>query len=88
MPVGVAFTNVIEGSPAEAAGIKKGDVLVEMDGRTIRAYQDLKNVLQYYAAGDTVELKVMRSDDGEYIEQTVQVTLAGKSEIDALQTQH
>ena len=88
MPVGVAFTNVIEGSPAEAAGIKKGDVLVEMEGRTIRAYQDLKNVLQYYAAGDTVELMVMRSDDGEYIEQTVQVTLAGKSEIDALQTQH
>ena len=88
MPVGVAFTNVIEGSPAAAAGIKKGDVLVEMEGRTIRAYQDLKNVLQYYAAGDTVELKVMRSDDGEYIEQTVQVTLADKSEIDALQTQH
>ena len=87
MPMGVAVTNVIAGSPAEEAGLKKGDVLVELEGRSIRSYEDLRAVLQYYGAGETVELTVMRSDNGEYSEMSIRITLADKATIDALTQQ-
>ena len=35
----------------------------------------LQDVLQYYAAGETVDLVVQRSDNGEYQAQTLSITL-------------
>ena len=39
---------------------------------------NLKEQMQYYKAGETVELLILRSDDGEYKEKTVEVTLGTK----------
>ncbi|MEE0956091.1 MAG: trypsin-like peptidase domain-containing protein [Eubacterium sp.] len=80
MPEGVCFTSVMEGGPAEKAGAKKGDVLVEFDGQEIKTYEALKDALKYHSAGDTVEITVKRADNGEYKEVKLNVTLATADE--------
>ncbi len=86
MPEGVCFTSVLKDSPADKAGAKKGDVLIEFDSQTVKDYDDLKNLLKYCAAGDTVTAVVMRSDNGEYEEVTLEITLGTYDEISALES--
>jgi serine protease Do len=75
MPKGVYVVSVAEGSGAEAAGIIRGDVITKFDGTKISSFSDLQDVLQYYAAGDTAKITVMRPENGEYVEYEVIVTL-------------
>lgn len=75
IPTGVVITEVVENGPADQAGVKKGDILTELDGRSISSMAQLQDVLQYYAAGETVDLVVQRSDNGEYQVQTLSITL-------------
>lgn len=82
MPLGACIMEVIDGSPAEAAGLQKGDVITEIDGREVSTYDDLTSQLEYYASGDTVDFVIMRADNGEYIEQTIPVTLGDSSVLD------
>ena len=86
MPTGVCVTDVVEGSPADEAGIKKGDVLQKLDGREISDYSTLKDVLQYYAAGEEVEIVVQRSNEGEYVEKTMTITLGSAADKPQSQT--
>ncbi|MDO4616789.1 MAG: trypsin-like peptidase domain-containing protein [Lachnospiraceae bacterium] len=81
MPEGVCLTSIMENSPAEAAGLKKGDILTSFDGREVSTYSKLVEILQYYAAGETVDVTVYRSNDGEYNELTISLTLGAASDM-------
>ena len=80
MPTGVAVSAVVEDGPAAQAGMLAGDIITGFDGRTITGMSQLQDVLQYYASGETVEVTVQRTDQGEYKEQTVSVTLGSASD--------
>ncbi len=58
---GVLITDVEEDSPAEAAGIKAGDIFAEIDGETIESSDDVVDILSDYDPEDEVELTVIRS---------------------------
>lgn len=75
IPEGVAVSEVVENGPADAAGIQKGDVITELDGRTISNIEQLQDTLQYYAAGETVKVTVERQENGSYQAEEVTVTL-------------
>lgn len=75
MPSGAFVTETVPGEAAEAAGIKKGDIIEKLDGQKVTGNQDLTDKLQYYESGETVEVVVARADDGEYKDITVEVTL-------------
>jgi len=62
---------VTTGSPAEKAGIKAGDVILEFNGEKITTENTMSKIIQKYNAGDSVTLKILR--DGKEIE--LQVTL-------------
>lgn len=81
MPTGVCLTSIFEGSPAEEAGLKKGDILTSFDGRDVNSYQELVDILQYYPAGETVEVVVQRSDEGEYSERVIALTLGSAADM-------
>ncbi|WP_051538187.1 S1C family serine protease [Butyrivibrio proteoclasticus] len=75
LPEGIYVAEVVPGGAAEAAGMKKGDVIVEFEGKEISSMEDLTTRLEYYAAGTTVTIKVMREGDDGYEEVELQVTL-------------
>jgi predicted metalloprotease with PDZ domain len=56
---GLLIAKVIEGSPAEDAGIETGDVIVAVDGRPIEDGSDIKRALKG-REGDVVEVEVIR----------------------------
>lgn len=78
IPKGIYVSETTPGSAAEKAGLKKGDVITKFDGMAMDSINKLKERLGYYRAGETVEIIVSRSDDGEYVERTLQVTLDKK----------
>lgn len=55
---GFGESGVIQGSPAEAAGIKDGDIVLECDGIKITIERTLQDILETKAVGDTLALKV------------------------------
>ena len=81
IPLGAFVDSVEEGGPAQTAGIQKGDVIVKFDGMTVSGSSDLVGKLEYYQAGETVEVVISRAQNGEYQEQTVSVTFGKKSEM-------
>lgn len=78
MPRGVYVTQVVEGSAAEKAGITKGDIITEFDGREITSMQNMQDVLKYYEAGSKIKLKVQVADGGSYQEKEIEVKLGKK----------
>lgn len=48
MPAGAFLTQVTEGGAADNAGIKKGDIIVKLDGQKVSGKDDLVSKLQYY----------------------------------------
>jgi serine protease Do len=64
---------IIPGSPAEAAGLQAGDVIVAVDGRQLSAEADLSMMLLPYAPGDTVTLRVLRDNSVREVEVTLGV---------------
>lgn len=75
IPKGIYVTDVQEGSPAEEAGIKKGDVIVKFDGSGVTSMSGLKDMLAYYAAGETVTVTISEQKNGEYEEEKVDLEL-------------
>ena len=78
IPAGVYIGEVNEGSAAEKAGMKKGDILTKFDGLTIGSITELKSTLQYYKAGETVDIVVARMSTDGYAEETLTITLDAK----------
>lgn len=76
MPQGVFLSDMDENGPAYSAGIQKYDIIVRLEDYNISNFTDLTNALQYYEAGETVEVEVMRLMNGSYASITFRVTLA------------
>ena len=62
-PQSFVVITVFPGSPAEEAGIKEGDVLVEVDGKKVESYKQVIRQLRNRKAGDKVILKIKRDDE-------------------------
>ena len=78
MPTGVCVVKVYEGSAAAEAGIQKGDIITKFDGHDISSMEEVQELLQYHAAGTQVTITISRADNGEYVEQDIEVTLGSK----------
>ena len=75
LPEGIYVKDVIKDSPAEAAGMYAGDIIVEIEGKEVYTRDDVKDRLKSFNEGDTVQIKVYRSEMGKYNEVTLDVTL-------------
>lgn len=73
---GAYVSSVIEGSPADAAGLQIGDIIIGFDGEKVTSASDLTLDVRTKQPGDEVELTINR--DGE--EKAISVTL-GSSEV-------
>lgn len=78
MPEGVYISQVYDNTAAAAAGLRKGDIIVEFDGDKISSMDALQRELEFYAKGDTVKVTVMTPGVGGYESRTVDLTLGNK----------
>ncbi len=74
-PQGIFVRDVEEGSPAETAGLLKGDILVKFDGEKVKNHDDLLELMQYYGPDSEVTLTVMRATHGRYEEVELSIIL-------------
>ena len=65
MVVGAYINSVVEGSAAEAAGLKEGDIITALDGEAITGSSQLTSLIKQHRAGDEAELTVWR-ESGEF----------------------
>ena len=64
---------VFPGSPAEAAGLRSGDVIVAIDGHEVTAESDVSMLILPYSPGETITLSVLRDGQTREIEVTLGV---------------
>ena len=60
-PEGALVASVGQNSPADKAGIKAGDIILEFDGKKINTMKKLPNVVASTEVGKSVELKIWRN---------------------------
>ena len=75
IPQGIYVTSVEDNSPAEKAGIGLETVITHFDGIHVTSLSNLANRLEYYAAGETVELTIQVLENNKYIEKKVTIVL-------------
>lgn len=83
IPGGAVIVSVVDNSPADNAGMREGDIITELDGRSVGNMEQLQDVLQYYSAGETVDVVVQRADNGQYQAKTLQVTLGAAADVNS-----
>ena len=71
LPVGVYVTDVTKDSAAEKAGLTKGDIITEFEGKEIKTYDELNAEKNKHEAGDEIELTFIRNGE----EQKVKIVL-------------
>ena len=74
---GVTVANVISGSPADQAGLKVGDTIVGVDGRSVKNGDELVNDIAGRKPGSKVSLGVVRNGK----EMTIPVTIANRDKL-------
>lgn len=67
----VYIAQVQSGKAADKAGLKRGDRILEVEGKEVKEVSDVKSVISSHKAGDTIKIKIERDNK----EQTVSVTL-------------
>ncbi len=78
-PQGVQIRSVQEGSAAEKAGLGQYDIIVGFDDQTVSSLSGLKSILQYYKAGETVQIEYYHIEGNQYVLKTVDLTLDKKN---------
>ncbi len=59
-PIGALVSQVVRGSPADSAGLRAGDIILELDSRDIEESSDLPHVVGLIRPGKEVDASVMR----------------------------
>lgn len=77
-PAGVYVYEIAENSGASEAGILKGDIITGINDIDITSSTQLIEKVTSYRIGTKVNVKLMRNQDGRYVEKEVEVTLGEK----------
>jgi serine protease Do len=75
---GALVNNVLAGQPAEEAGIKRGDIIVQFDGKAVSSVRVLQRTVSFTPVGKQVEVQVLRGGKLETL--TVKVGEAATAE--------
>ena len=84
MPEGIFVYKILEDGAAALSQLQENDIIVKLDGMTVKTIEELRDKLSRYEIGETVTLTVQRPDGNEYKEMEIQVTLAPQGTVDGL----
>jgi serine protease Do len=70
-PHGALVDRIIDGGPAEQAGLQPGDIIVEFNGQVIRTSADLPYFVGLVMPGTEVEMEIIRNAESQMLSMTV-----------------
>ncbi len=73
---GALIADVFKGDPADKAGLKSGDVVIEINGKQVKDTHDLLMMIAAFRVGETIKVKIVR--DGQ--EKTISITIAERTD--------
>jgi serine protease Do len=68
---GALVSDIFDGSPADKAGIKRGDVIVEINSRKVKDSESLRNRVAQSEVGSKIKLKIIRDGKPLFLTATV-----------------
>jgi serine protease Do len=80
---GAVISDVVSGSPAEKAGVRRGDVIIAIDGKDMKNSQDVVLCIRNKLSGDEVSMDIYRDSK----KQTIKVSLGTMPDSGAGRTQ-
>lgn len=78
IPEGIYVTEVVDGSPAQKAGLKQGYIITAVNGRETKTMEQLQEKLSGCRAGEKGTITVQVADNGSYQERELTVTFGKK----------
>ena len=79
IPEGIYVTQVVPGSPADVAGIQKGDIITEFEGESVVSTQELMQYLAAYPSGAEVTVTYRRLENNKFVSYDTTVKTEAKS---------
>jgi len=73
---GALISDVFKGDPADKAGLKSGDVVIEINGKQVKDTHDLLMMIAAFRVGETIKVKIVR--DGQ--EKMISITIAERTD--------
>jgi serine protease Do len=69
---GALVGDVISGSPAEKAGVKPGDIIIEFNGKAVKEMSELPRLVAGVAVGKEVDIKILRNGETQVVKAKIQ----------------
>jgi serine protease Do len=61
--IGALISDIVPNGPADKAGFKRGDIIIELNGKTVKDYHDLPHMVALIPPGEKASFKVLRSGE-------------------------
>ena len=74
LPDGIYVTEVLPSSPAIAAGLKNGDIILKVEATEVQTVRQFYKAISEIGSGKSIRIVVNRETKGERKEQTIQLT--------------
>ncbi len=81
LPEGIFVAQVYEGTGAERAGLKRGDIVTAFNGVEVRNQEELNDQMQYFKAGETAEITIMQNTGAGYQAKDVEIVLSSLEQL-------
>lgn len=65
IPQGIYVQSITSGGPCDGTNLKEGDVITEVDGKTITSFADVYAILETHKPGDKIKVKYYNSSSGD-----------------------
>ncbi len=81
LPEGVFVAQVYEGTGADKAGLKRGDIITAFEGVEVHNQEELNDQMQYFEAGETAQITVMRNGGEGYQAYQMELVLSSLQQL-------
>lgn len=65
IPQGIYVQSIVSGGPCDGTSLKEGDIITEVDGKTITSFADVYAILETHKPGDKIKVKYYSSSSGD-----------------------
>ena len=72
IPMGIQIAEVMQGGPAQKAGLQAGDIIYKVNDTLIQSFDDLSDIIDNCKVGD--QLRILANRNGEKVAVTVTLT--------------